>query len=53
MYALWHSVQVSLYIPDSVNLSGVGLCGVSSLPMVLFVWEAYPEVCVFEQVCDV
>jgi hypothetical protein len=40
MYALWHSVQVSLYIPDSANLSGGGLCGVSSLPMVLFVWKA-------------
>jgi hypothetical protein len=40
MYALWHSVQVSLYIPYSANLSGGGLCGMSSLPMVLFVQKA-------------
>jgi hypothetical protein len=39
-YALWYSVHVSLYIPDCVNLFGGGLCGVSSLPMVLFVRKA-------------
>jgi hypothetical protein len=40
IYALWHSVHVSLYISDRVNLFGGGLCGVSSLPMVLFVRKA-------------
>jgi hypothetical protein len=40
MYALWHSVHVSLYIPDRVNFFGGGLCGVSSPPMVLFVRKA-------------
>jgi hypothetical protein len=40
MYAFWHSGQVSLCIPDSENLSGGGLCCVSSFPIVLFMRKA-------------
>jgi hypothetical protein len=36
-YTFWYCGQVSLYIPNSENLSGGGLFCVSSLPMLLFV----------------
>ena len=36
-YALWHSGQMSLYTPDSENLSGVGFPWESRFPMVFVV----------------
>jgi len=39
-YALLQSGQVSLYNPDSENLSGVGFLWESRFPMVFVVWNA-------------
>ena len=39
-YALLQSGQVSLYTPDSENLSGVGFLWESRFPVVFVVWNA-------------
>ena len=38
-YALWQSGQVSLFTPDTENLSGVGFLLESKLPIVFLVWN--------------